>query len=98
MTAPLFLRDDLGTPAVGEGVILDGPEGRHAAVVRRIGVGETIMIGDDMGDVPAFAAARRLGGVGMRVAGEQFGHEKVELESPQRVVAWLERLAERLES
>ena len=49
MTPPLFLRDDLGTPAVGEGVILDGPEGRHAAVVRRIEVGETIMIGDGRG-------------------------------------------------
>ena len=32
-----------------------------------------IMIGDDMGDIPAFAAAHRLGGAGLRVAGEHFG-------------------------
>lgn len=55
-----------------------------------------IMIGDDMGDIPAFAAARRHGGVGLRVAGEQFG-EDVELESPQRVFAWLTQFADLLE-
>jgi trehalose 6-phosphate phosphatase len=55
-----------------------------------------IMIGDDMGDIPAFAAARRHGGVGLRVAGEQFGQD-VEMESPQRVFAWLTRFAELVE-
>jgi 16S rRNA (uracil1498-N3)-methyltransferase len=30
--------------AVGSVVTLDGPEGRHAAVVRRIGVGETVTV------------------------------------------------------
>ena len=57
-----------------------------------------IMIGDDMGDIPAFAAARRLGGAGLRVAGEHFGHEEVELQNPKRVIAWLTRLAERLDA
>ncbi|MBZ0210163.1 MAG: trehalose-phosphatase [Hyphomicrobium sp.] len=56
-----------------------------------------IMIGDDIGDVPAFLAARRLGGTGLRVAGEQFGHQDVELQSPARVIAWLGYLAERLD-
>jgi trehalose 6-phosphate phosphatase len=55
------------------------------------------MIGDDMGDIPAFYAARRHGGFGLRVAGEQFGTDEVELESPQRVLAWLTYLADRLE-
>ena len=55
-----------------------------------------IMIGDDMGDIAAFAAARRLGGVGLRVAGEHFGHTDVELQNPKRVIAWLTSLAERL--
>jgi trehalose 6-phosphate phosphatase len=55
------------------------------------------MIGDDMGDVPAFAAAHRLGGVGLRVAGEHFGHREIELRNPKRVIAWLSRLAERLD-
>jgi trehalose 6-phosphate phosphatase len=55
-----------------------------------------IMIGDDMGDIPAFAAAQRLGGAGLRVAGEQFGDTDVELQNPARVIAWLESLAIRL--
>jgi trehalose 6-phosphate phosphatase len=55
------------------------------------------MIGDDMGDIPAFAAARRHGGYGMRVAGEQFGTDDVELDSPRRVLTWLTRFAEQLE-
>jgi trehalose 6-phosphate phosphatase len=57
-----------------------------------------IMIGDDMGDIPAFAAARRLGGAGMRVAGEQFGEENVEFTGPKQVFAWLDVLASRLEA
>jgi trehalose 6-phosphate phosphatase len=56
-----------------------------------------IMIGDDMGDIAAFAAAWRLGGVGMRVAGEHFGHTNVELQNPKRVIAWLTSLAGRLD-
>jgi trehalose 6-phosphate phosphatase len=55
-----------------------------------------VMIGDDAGDMPALAAAERLGGAGLRVAGEHFGHAKVDLEGPQSVVAWLTRFAERL--
>jgi trehalose 6-phosphate phosphatase len=55
-----------------------------------------IMIGDDMGDIPAFAAARRLGGAGLRVAGEHFGDKDVELQNPARVIMWLSKLAERL--
>ena len=41
---PLFLLEDLADPlpAVGTPVRLDGEEGRHAALVRRIRPGETI--------------------------------------------------------
>jgi 16S rRNA (uracil1498-N3)-methyltransferase len=48
---PLFLLDDLADPlpAVGMAVRLDGEEGRHAALVRRIRPGETILIGDGRG-------------------------------------------------
>lgn len=56
-----------------------------------------IMIGDDLGDVPAFSAATRLGGAGLRVAGEQFGHETVEFKGPAEVIAWLQLLASKLE-
>lgn len=57
-----------------------------------------VMIGDDAGDIPAFAAARRLGGHALRVAGEQFGHEDVEMYGPTEVLAWLQCLVEQLEA
>jgi 16S rRNA (uracil1498-N3)-methyltransferase len=49
VTDPLFLLDDLGRPVLGTRVALGGPEGRHASVVRRIGIGEMIMIADGLG-------------------------------------------------
>jgi 16S rRNA (uracil1498-N3)-methyltransferase len=51
VTDPLFLREDLPDPlpAVGTRVSLDGDEGRHAAVVRRIQVGETVQVADGRG-------------------------------------------------
>ena len=51
MTEPLFLLDDLADPLpiVGAHLTLAGDEGRHAAVVRRIRPGETIMIGNGRG-------------------------------------------------
>lgn len=59
---------------------------------------QPIMIGDDAGDEPAIAAAARLGGYGLRVAGEHFGHVRADLAGPKSVLAWLEELAERLEA
>ena len=52
MSDPLFLLESLADdplPAIGERVRLDGAEGRHAAVVRRIRPGEMIMVGDGRG-------------------------------------------------
>lgn len=46
MTPGLFFVDQL--PA-GDVVVLDGAEGRHAARVRRIGAGETVLVGDGRG-------------------------------------------------
>jgi 16S rRNA (uracil1498-N3)-methyltransferase len=49
---PLFLLESLADdplPAVGDRVRLDGNEGRHAAVVRRIRPGEMILVGDGRG-------------------------------------------------
>ncbi len=48
-TPPLFLIESV--PPVGESVELTGAEGRHAADVRRIGVGETVLLGDGRGCV-----------------------------------------------
>lgn len=51
MTAPLFLAETLADPLppVGSAFDLDGEEGRHAAVVRRLGVGETVLVADGAG-------------------------------------------------
>jgi 16S rRNA (uracil1498-N3)-methyltransferase len=53
VTAPLFLVDDGALDGVGAGAtfVLDGPEGRHAATVRRIGAGERIDLADGAGAV-----------------------------------------------
>ena len=48
MTEPLFLAD-LDAPEVGQVVALTGDEGRHAAAVRRLRVGEVILISDGNG-------------------------------------------------
>lgn len=50
MTDPVFLTE-LADPlsAVGDSVVLGGDEGRHAVVVRRIRVGETVVLADGAG-------------------------------------------------
>lgn len=57
MSLPVFLLDPAyaARAAVGGQVTLDGPEGRHAATVRRIAVGERVQLVDGRG--------RRLTGV-----------------------------------
>ncbi len=51
MTAPLFLVDAgaLDGVVAGATVVLDGPEGRHAATVRRLGAGERVDVADGAG-------------------------------------------------
>ena len=51
MTAPLFFVsvDQLAGATVGSVLILDGPEGRHGATVRRIGVCEHVLLTDGAG-------------------------------------------------
>ncbi|WP_067541316.1 16S rRNA (uracil(1498)-N(3))-methyltransferase [Nocardia crassostreae] len=49
MAATVFYLDDI--PAPGATAVLDGPEGRHAATVRRIRVGEPITLSDGHGVV-----------------------------------------------
>lgn len=51
-----------------------------------------IMIGDDVGDEPAFEAAEHLKGYGLRVAGENFRKQHADFTSPTAVRAWLEDL------
>jgi 16S rRNA (uracil1498-N3)-methyltransferase len=51
VTLPLFLvaPERLAGVDVGSAVVLDGPEGRHAATVRRIGAGESVLLSDGRG-------------------------------------------------
>ena len=51
MTAPLFFVsvDQLAGARAGSGLVLDGPEGRHGATVKRIGVGEQVLLTDGVG-------------------------------------------------
>ena len=51
-----------------------------------------VMIGDDVGDVPAFDYARRAGGLALRVAGEHFSFDNAELVSPTAVRNFLDGL------
>jgi trehalose 6-phosphate phosphatase len=55
-----------------------------------------VMIGDDVSDASAFAAAERLGGVGFRVGGETFAPPTADFASPRRVREWLSVLSARL--
>lgn len=55
-----------------------------------------IMIGDDISDTSAFEAATRLGGRGLKVAGEQFSRAEADFAGPAEVRVWLKSLAERL--
>ncbi len=48
MTEALFLAD-LDAPRVGSTVLVGGDEGRHAAIVRRIRKGETVLVSDGIG-------------------------------------------------
>jgi 16S rRNA (uracil1498-N3)-methyltransferase len=49
VTPPVFLVDDTADLAADR-VVLTGPEGRHAAVVRRIRAGETVDLSDGRGE------------------------------------------------
>lgn len=55
-----------------------------------------IMIGDDIGDMPAFAAAEARGGFGLRVAGEQFAAVEADLPGPRAVMDWLDAFSRQL--
>ncbi len=57
-----------------------------------------VMLGDDAGDLPALAAAEKLGGVGLKVSGGHFDRADADLHGPQAVAAWLGKLLERLKS
>ncbi|MFK4266497.1 16S rRNA (uracil(1498)-N(3))-methyltransferase [Streptomyces milbemycinicus] len=61
MTAPVFLADSLAGVAVGARLALEGPEGRHAVSVRRLRVGEPVVLTDGAG-TGAFGAVAAVEG------------------------------------
>ena len=70
VTAPLFLvsADQLAAATQGSLIVLDGPEGRHGATVRRIGVGERIVLTDGIGHrVPAVVESAGAGTLSLRL-------------------------------
>ena len=49
MSLPVFLSDAVGGAVEGTDLVLDGDEGRHAATVKRIRVGEQVVLTDGAG-------------------------------------------------
>ncbi len=64
MTLPVFVHDEVAAASAGGLLELTGEEGHHAAVVRRIGVGEHITLTDGRGTV-ATCRVRRAGKTGL---------------------------------
>ena len=56
MTPPVFYVDP--SRLSGDSLVLDGPEGRHAAVVRRVTKGERVDLSDGAGNVAECVVAR----------------------------------------
>jgi 16S rRNA (uracil1498-N3)-methyltransferase len=69
VTPPLFLLDPLPE---GDAIVLDGAEGRHAATVMRIRVGETVLAGDGQGSVlEGTVVAIGPGGLELAISGRR---------------------------
>jgi 16S rRNA (uracil1498-N3)-methyltransferase len=62
VSLPVFYLSSASTVAVGSTAVLDGPEGHHAATVRRLRVGEKVVLTDGEGtalDATVTSAGRR---------------------------------------
>ena len=83
MSDPVFhaeLADPL--PAAGTTVLLDGPEGRHAAVVRRIRTGERVVLADGAGR----AVVGLVVEVGKQSISVEVAEHRIEMPPPVRLV------------
>lgn len=92
MSLPVFHLEPL--PGVGEVAVLDGPEGRHAATVKRLGVGERLRLIDGRGNW-AEAAVTAASKSSLTLHVEQLGAEPGRL--PRVVVVQALPKAERSE-
>lgn len=83
MTPAVFLHPEVASAAVGDTVRLDGPEGHHASLVRRIGTGEELVLTDGRGT----RARCRAGVVGRgTLEAEVLAVEELAPEMPRLVV------------
>lgn len=77
VTAALFFAASLSaTTAPGDVIRLDGDEGRHAARVKRVQVGETLLVGDGVG-VLATAVVRSVQADALTLVVTELRHEPV---------------------
>lgn len=67
MVAPLFFATNVSSLNAGSELVLDGPEGKHAAVVRRMRVGEAIQLTDGKG-FRAVGSVSRVDGASVGVS------------------------------
>jgi 16S rRNA (uracil1498-N3)-methyltransferase len=81
MTAPLFFVD--GAALAGDRVVVEGAEGRHAADVRRLRVGEHVDLGDGWGHLAHGVVVDVARG---RIVVEVGGREEIPAASPRFVV------------
>ncbi len=87
MVEPLFHKDNL-TASVGQVIELDGPEGKHAAQVRRMRAGEAIQLSDGKG--------KRVRGTVASVSGSSVQvsvEEVIEEALPNRQITLVQALA-----
>lgn len=83
MTDALFLIDSLGDAKPGASLTLSGPEGRHAATVKRIRVGERVYLADGQGSA-VHATTTRVGKDEIEVSVDELLRET---QRAQRVIA-----------
>ncbi|MGC5032644.1 16S rRNA (uracil(1498)-N(3))-methyltransferase [Micromonospora sp. DT229] len=80
MSAPLFLVESL---PVADSMVLDGPEGHHAATVQRLRVGEELLLGDGRGGTAsAVVTAVGRGTLDLEITGRGY----VDAANPRLVV------------
>lgn len=67
MVAPLFFADKIASLKPGAEFVLDGPEGKHAAVVRRMRLGESIQLTNGQG-LRAVGSVSRVDGSSVSIS------------------------------
>ena len=86
MSLPVYVLPTVATAAAGDTVVLDGDEGRHAAVVRRARVGELVGLTDGAGTLARCSVTAVSTGSGAGVTADVLEVATHPAELPQVVV------------